>query len=105
MNKRASIKDNSPLDDFLGPPPQTVSAQEGRNVTKTSSAPKHQNDLERTTVYLRPDQHATIESLKAELRKRRIKTDKSLLYRVAIDYLAEQDIEEIVTIVTKHQMH
>lgn len=59
--------------------------------------------LERATFYIRSDQHPELDELKLKLRKRGIKTDKSELIRVAIDFLISQDLDEVAKLLqAKH---
>ena len=51
--------------------------------------------LERATFYIWPNHHTTLEELKINLRKQKIKTNKSELLRMAIDLLAEQELETV----------
>ncbi len=53
-------------------------------------------DLERATFYIRPEQHSILEELRIQLRKHHLKTNKSELVRAAIDYLSEQDIDVVI---------
>jgi hypothetical protein len=50
-------------------------------------------DFERATFYIRPEQQTKLEELRIGLRKHKVKTNKSELVRTAIDLLAEQSIE------------
>jgi hypothetical protein len=51
------------------------------------------DDFERATFYIRPEQQTTLEQVRIGLRKHKVKTNKSELVRMAIDLLAEQSIE------------
>jgi hypothetical protein len=53
-------------------------------------------ELARATFYIRPDQHDVLEELRIRLRKHHVKTNKSELVRVAIDFLVEQDISVVI---------
>ena len=51
---------------------------------------EQEEELERATFYIRPNQHDILEDLRRELRRKKGKTNKSELVRKAIDLLAEQ---------------
>jgi len=56
-----------------------------------------QPQLEAATVYLLPDHQIVLEELRLKLRRRGIKSNKSKLVRVAINFLQEQNIEDIIS--------
>ncbi|MDQ5850687.1 MAG: hypothetical protein M3380_01190 [Chloroflexota bacterium] len=56
--------------------------------------------LERATFYIRPNQHEILEDLRKELRRKKVKTNKSELVRKAIDLLAEQDPTRLAELLT-----
>ena len=56
--------------------------------------------LERATFYIRPNQHEILEDLRRELRRKKVKTNKSELVRKAIDLLAEQDPTRLAELLT-----
>ena len=101
--KRASISDRSPLNDFLSEP---VAAPEKRPeapqaAQATGPQQETENELERTTLYLRPDQTGELDRLKIELRKHKVRTNRSEIVRVAIDLLTQQGLDKIVTLLPK----
>ncbi len=64
--------------------------------TDLQTKQQEDEDLERATFYIRPEQHSMLEELRIQLRKHHLKTNKSELVRAAIDYLSEQDIDVVI---------
>ena len=52
---------------------------------------------EKATFYLRPGHQVALDELKLKLRKKGVKTDKSVLARTAIELLVEQGVETIIS--------
>lgn len=106
MSKRASVKDKgSPLDDILGTSQETdVNKATSTQDDKTTSLQDDSEEaLERTTYYLYPEQKIQIDELVLNLKKQKVKTNKSELVRVAIDELLAKEAKRVVNILTKHQ--
>ena len=103
MNQRTTIKDRNILSGFVTEPKD----QSGTNDVKQSNnqVVKQSNEpyFERYTVYFSTEQHETLETLKTKLRRQKVKTNKSKLVRVAVDFLASHQIEEIAEIVKRFQ--
>jgi hypothetical protein len=74
---------------------KAVQQQDSKAVQQHSDLPAKQqdDDFERATFYIRPEQQTNLEELRIGLRKHKVKTNKSELIRTAIDLLAEQSIE------------
>jgi hypothetical protein len=53
-------------------------------------------EIEKTSVYILSDHRTLMDELKMELRKQGVKTNMSQLARVAIDLLAEQELEMLI---------
>jgi hypothetical protein len=73
-------------------------------VTDASEAAEDQDqsseeELERVTLYLRPDQDSFLTELLSKLKRKRVKTNRSELVRAAIDALSKHDLESIEEIV------
>ena len=105
MTKRKSISDKSPLDRMFsrdeqdGKQQPEGNKQTGQHVNIQTSA---EQELKRATFYIRPEQNFTIEELRLKLRKSGVNTNKSELVRVAIDFLADQDEEEVKTLINTY---
>jgi hypothetical protein len=105
-DKRASIKNRSPLDAFLKNEDessqatnQPVDKSTNQRINKSTS---QQVDLRRTGFYVRPDQNKAIDKLLVELQDQEIKANRSAVVRAALDLLLSQDdIGEIGTLVRK----
>ena len=61
---------------------------------------EQEEELERATFYIRPNQHDILDDLRRELRRKKVKTNKSELVRKAIDLLAEQDPTKLAELLT-----
>jgi hypothetical protein len=84
-----------------------TSIQDDKAVSKHTSKDVEQQsdiDLQRATFYIAPEQHTQLEELRIKLRKHKIKTNKSELVRIAIDLLAEQDVDLLVKLLTGKQV-
>jgi hypothetical protein len=67
--------------------------EEARTQPKVEVTPEE--ELERVTLYIRPDQDALLTQLRAQLKRKRVKTSRSELVRVALNILGEQELEYI----------
>ena len=61
---------------------------------------EQEEELERATFYIRPNQHDILDDLRRELRRKKVKTNKSELVRKAIDLLAEQGPTRLAELLT-----
>jgi hypothetical protein len=64
-----------------------------------------EEELERVTLYIRPDQDSLLTELQSKLKRRRVKTNRSELVRLAIDVLSDHDLERIERILYETQRH
>jgi len=102
-NKRATLnQSNSPVAALVGGT-QQVDSQKNIKATKPQSVktPNQQEDLERLTFYIKPKQDEVLNSIRTKLRRNKVKTNRSLLVRLALDLLSEKTIEEIADILSK----
>ena len=76
------------MDAFFPEPEEEAGSQPQAEV-----APE--KELERVTFYIRPDQDALLTQLRAQLKRKRVKTSRSELVRVALNILGEQELEHI----------
>ena len=94
-DKRASVKNRSPLDAFLKDEDQ--SNKEARQQVNTSTY--RQTELERTGFYVRPDQNKAIDKLLLDLRDKDLRANRSAVVRAAIDLLLRQDLNQAAALV------
>lgn len=86
------------VDALLHQDDKTEKQHEAKTVNQQDDTQSNQqDDLERATFYIRPDQNITLEELRIKLRKLNIKSNKSEIVRKAIDLLAEQHTDLLVS--------
>ncbi len=56
--------------------------------------------LEKSTIYIHSDQNLALDELIYKLRKRKVKTNRSELVRIAIDLLLKQDLDTLIAKIT-----
>ena len=105
-NKRATLRDRSPLSAFIGDSqPAQETTEEISTNQQVDISTSQQPDLERTGFYIRPDQNSAIELLRGELRKKKVKANRSEIIRAAIDLLLTQDHQIVVNLLTNQQVN
>lgn len=77
----------------------TSTAAEEQDTQDTTS----EEELERVTLYIRPDQDSLLTELQSKLKRRRVKTNRSELVRAAIDILSERELDTIEQLLQEDQ--